>query len=159
MQKIPRILVLALFLGAVALAAPWRSVAPQGERFSCQMPSGKLQESKNAQARQWLYLEKGKYVLQVASIAQAGSPSQVNFYVNEFLKSARITETGRKPVTVNGKSGLEVAGTLPPTAKAKVSIRVRVFATPDHIYHQAAFVTGAGNQQVADKFFQSFRLK
>ncbi len=159
MNKTLRLLVLALLLGAAALAAPWRLVAPKGEKFRCQMPAGKLQESKNAQARQWLFLERGQYVLQVASIAQAGSPSQVNFYVAEFLKSAKITETSRKPVKVNGISGLEVAGTLPPTAKAKVSIRLRVFATKDHIYHQAAFLTGSGNKQVADKFFQSFLLK
>lgn len=154
-----RTLAFLLLLNAIVAAAPWRSLAPKGERFSCQMPEGKLQESKNAHARQWLLVARGKYALQVASIAQAGSPSQVNFYLAEFLKNARVTETGRKPVTVNKISGLEVAGTLPPTAKARVTIRVRVFASKDHIYHQAAFLSGGSSKPVADKFFQSFRLK
>lgn len=155
-----RFLFVTLLFCTVAWAAPaWRAFAPAGEKFTCQVPPGKIQEVKNPAAHQWIILERGKYALQVASIAQGGSASQVNFYISKFLQSAKITETGRKDVKVNGLSGIEVVGSMAPGAKEKVGVRMRVFSTKDHIYHLAAFVPTSGNKQLVEPFFNSFKLK
>lgn len=155
-----RSLFIALLLGTLAWSAPaWHAFSPAGEKFTCQVPPGKVQEVKNPAAHQWIILEPGKYAVQVASIGQGGSAAQVNFYVANFLKSAKVTETGRKPVKVNGLSGLEVNGSMTPSAKEKVSVRMRVFATKDHIYHLAAFLPSAASSKSIEPFFGSFKLK
>lgn len=155
-----RLLFLALLLSSLAFAAPaWRAFSPSGEKFVCQLPAGKIQDMNNSAAHQWLVLEKGKYALQVASISAAGADSQVNLYLNKFLETAKIKETGRKKITLNGLTGVEVTGTMSPSATEKVTARTRVFATKDHLYHMAAFIPKNGNAKVADKFLASFKLK
>ncbi|MBN9416551.1 MAG: hypothetical protein J0I12_13995 [Candidatus Eremiobacteraeota bacterium] len=160
MQNSLRFLFLALLLSALAFAAPaWRAFSPAGEKFTCQLPAGKIQDMNNPAAHQWLILEKGKFALQVASIKAAGADSQVNLYLNKFLETAKIKETGRKNITVNGLKGVEVTGTMTPSPAEKVTARTRVFATKDHLYHMAAFIPQNGNKQVADQFLGSFKLK
>lgn len=161
MRNLSRLPILALLGCSLGLAAPWQPLAPADEGFRCQLPPGQLKNSKSAHARQWFFLAKGKYALQVASIAQPGTPSQVDFYQRQLLEKGHISLKGRKSITVNGHPALEVVGVIPPTVKAKVKVivRIRLFATKDHIYSQSAFLTGTGYQKVADQFFGSFHLK
>lgn len=160
MHKPIRFLLLSLLLTTLALAAPaWRAFSPAGEKFTCQLPAGKVQDMKNSAAHQWIVMEKGKYALQVASIGAPGAGGQLDLYLSKFLETAKIKEVGRKKVTVNGLSGIEVTGTMSPNPKEKVTARTRVFATKDHLYHMAAFVPVGGSTKVVDQFFGSFKLK
>lgn len=154
-----KLLWLALLLTAVAGAAPWQTLTPSGEKFACRMPPGKIKETKAAAAYHWLLLKKGEYALQVVSIAQGGSDSRVEFYLSTLLKASKIKESKRTPVKGKGFSGLEVSGTMPSQPKGKLVVRIRVLASPDHLYSLSAFIPDEGNAKVIDPFFKSFKLK
>ena len=154
-----RKLVWLVLLAAVAGAAPWQKLTPADEKFSCSMPPGKIKETRAAAAHHWLLLKKGEYALQMVSIAQGGSDSRVDFYLTTLLKASKIKETRRTPVKGKGFSGLEVSGTMPSQPKGKLAVRVRVLASPDHLYSLSAFIPVKGNDKVVDPFFKSFKLK
>ncbi|MBS2033359.1 hypothetical protein JST97_00110 [bacterium] len=160
MRHTIRLLLVSLLLAGFAWAAPaWHLFAPANDRFSCQMPEGKLQDSKDANGHQWVLLERGKYVLQVGYANEKGSPAQMDTYIKQYTTNAKITETGRKAIEVNGLKGTEVTGVMSPTPGAKISARLRIFLTKDRIYFVAALLPSPAANGIADQFFKSFKTK
>ena len=151
---------LVLLLSTLAWASPnWQALTPVGEKFSCRFPPGRVKEFKSSAAHKWLLLEKSKYALQVVSIEQAGPSSRVEFYLSKVIETSQIKESLRKPIQQGGLSGLEIRGSMPSSPKGRLAVHMRVLASPDHLYHLAAYVPSGGNARVIDPFFKSFKLK
>lgn len=156
-----RFLLLSLLLASLAWAAPaWHLFEPKGDKFSCQMPvAGKLEDSKDANGHQWVLLERGKYVLQVGYANEKGNPAQMDTYIKQYITNAKITETGRKNIEINGLKGTEVTGVMAPGPGIKISARLRIFLTKDRIYFVAALLPNPAAAPIADTFFKSFKTK
>ncbi len=123
------------------------------------MPTGKLEDSKDANGHQWVLLERGKYVLQVGYANEKGNPAQMDTYIKQYITNAKITETGRKNIEFKGLKGTEVTGVMTPSPGVKISARLRIFLTKDRIYFVAALLPNPAAAPIAETFFKSFKTK